>query len=113
MTAASELKAKQTEEEKQMQDMLLMYTPGMTLEQLCFAAGNLDYEKVLASDLTSAKFMLALVDQAVFLRKQIVLQGEKLQHAKDVANQASIDRLDFERALERLMTRIAQVRQLQ
>jgi hypothetical protein len=112
MSAASELKTQQTAEEKQIRDMLSLYKPDITFEDLCFEAG-FDYDKSLASDNISKAFISALVEQTAFFRKRIREKISELGDAErqQIALKAEI--LESEQALEHLMARIAQVRQLQ
>ena len=112
MTAASELKKTQTEEEKQIQAIAQVYVSGATLEHICYTL-KLDYHKTLASDAVAQAFPDALMNQATYLREEITLKGEKLKEAHDATRQISADRLSLEIELEGLMARIAQVRQLQ
>jgi hypothetical protein len=112
MTAASELKKTQTEEEKQIQAIAQVYVSGATLEHICYTL-KLDYHKTLASDAVAQAFPDALMNQAAYLREEITLKGEKLREAHDATRQISAERLNLEIELEGLMARIAQVRQLQ
>ena len=112
MTAASELKKTQTEEEKQIQAIAQVYVSGATLEHICYTL-KLDYHKTLASDAVAQAFPDALMNQAAYLREEITLKGEKLREAHDAMRQISAERLNLEIELEGLMARIAQVRQLQ